>query len=73
MIPEDDQARLAAIAPQGWQQRACEAIEQAITDDQGLDGLEGEALLREVGYWPRKATDAIPTADAPANPPTPSR
>jgi hypothetical protein len=38
-----------------WQQRACEAIEQAIASDDGLDGLDGERLLQEVGYWPKRA------------------
>lgn len=35
-------------------QRLCEAIETAITSEDGLDGLVGERLLLEVGYWPAR-------------------
>jgi len=34
--------------------RCVEAIEKAIADEDGLDGREGETLLRELGYWPRR-------------------
>ncbi len=32
--------------------RCLAAIETAITDEDGLDGVVGERLLREAGYWP---------------------
>lgn len=35
--------------------RCLQAIETAITDEDGLDGLAGERLLREAGYWPPAA------------------
>jgi hypothetical protein len=50
---EREQQFLAVVdGLKDWQRRACQAIEQAITNDDGLDGLDGEALLREVSYWP---------------------
>lgn len=44
--------------------RALRAIETAITSEDGLDGLEGEAILREAGYYPprRKSKGASPGA-----------
>ena len=35
-------------------ERLLQAVETAITDEHGLDGADGEALLREAGYWPSK-------------------
>lgn len=35
--------------------RCLEAIESAITSEDGLDGLEGERLLRDLGYLPKRA------------------
>lgn len=34
------------------------AIETAICSEDGLDGQEGEAILRAVGAWPARRTDA---------------
>jgi hypothetical protein len=35
--------------------RCLKAIETAITDEDGLDGREGEAILRDAGYWPKRS------------------
>lgn len=54
----------APVFPPGWEQwqrRACEAIEQAIDTEDGLDIELGGALLREVGYWPPEAPVLPPT------------
>lgn len=36
----------------GFMARCLSAIETAITSEDGLDGVEGERLLREIGKWP---------------------
>lgn len=38
------------------QARLLDAIEVAITSEDGLDGLDGERLLRECGRWPARTT-----------------
>jgi hypothetical protein len=52
-----------------WVRRACDAIKTAITDEDGLDGLAGERLLREVGYWladqPSVADASRPVSEGP--------
>jgi hypothetical protein len=35
-----------------FMRRCCRAIETAVTSEDGIDGYEAEALLREVNYWP---------------------
>jgi hypothetical protein len=52
-------ALLSAPVVSGWQQRACEAIRKAIEDEDGLDGLEGEQLLREVGYYSKVSAPVV--------------
>lgn len=37
-----------------FMRRCVEAIETAIVDEDGLDGLAGEKLLKEAGYWPKR-------------------
>lgn len=41
-----------------WQRRACRVIQEAVENEDGIDGAEATKLLREVGYWP-VAKDAI--------------
>jgi hypothetical protein len=56
----------SAEGAQGWQslkERLLQAVEVAITSEEGLDGLVGERLLREAGYWPQRKE---PLADPPA-------
>lgn len=36
--------------------RCLAAIERAIADEDGLDGADGEPLLRELGHWPSRTT-----------------
>jgi hypothetical protein len=40
--------------------RAARAIETAITSEDGLDGLVGERILREVGYWKKPQPEKGP-------------
>lgn len=52
-LSDNDKAAIAAVL--AFQRRCLEAIEKAIAHEDGLDGLEGDPILREAGYWPAKA------------------
>jgi hypothetical protein len=39
---------------------ALPAIEQAIANEDGLDGGDGERILREFGYWPKRTASPPP-------------
>lgn len=46
------QYQYAEIHQLSLKERLLRAVEEAITSEDGLDGLVGEKLLREAGYWP---------------------
>ena len=55
-LPADINGGMLCVGHQRWtaprMTRALAAIDMAITREDGLDGLVGEKLLRELGYWP---------------------
>lgn len=63
---DPDGGRLC-IEHQKWtasrMRRCLSAIETAITSEDGLDGLVGERLLRELGKWPFPAPPRSPAPE----------
>jgi hypothetical protein len=42
--------------------RCLTAIETAIANEDGLDGLEGEQILRDIGHWPKSSPRKQPSS-----------